>query len=144
MKPCRLYPMPVVHCFRRIQWLGFRYSRNPLYFCNGIKRYWTSWIYSASRSNHTCIWRNLGFPCIECKTDYWRICCLNQFIRLLHIYLTQFNFIHIFSFRYCNNKALCQKTNMRNILTVQQQKQKNGIKIQQQKHKSQIFWQTWW
>ena len=97
----RLHSMPVVCCFRRIQWLGFRYSRNPLYFCNGIKRYWTSWIYSASRSNHTCSWRNLGFPCIECKTDYWRICCLNQFIRLLHIYLTQFNLIHIFSFRYC-------------------------------------------
>ena len=78
MKPCRLYPMPVVHCFWRIQWLGFRYSRNPLHICNGIKRYWTSWIYSASRSNHTCSWRNLGFPCIECKTDYWRICCLKN------------------------------------------------------------------
>ena len=70
--------MPVVCCFWRIQWLGFRYSRNPLYICHGIKRYWTSWIYSTSRSNHTCIWRNLGFPCIECKTDYWRICCLKN------------------------------------------------------------------
>ena len=78
--------MPVVHCFRRIQWLGFRYSRNPLYFCNGTKRYWTSWIYSASRSNHTCSWRNLGFPCIECKTDYWRICCLKNNQREFYIF----------------------------------------------------------